>query len=63
MLKCGNPDALNNYCPVSLLPIVSKITERLVHEQLMEYLEIINWQYIRAETENFTALSVTPGYG
>ena len=38
ILKCGNPDVPNNYRPISLLPIVSKITERLVHEQLMEHL-------------------------
>ena len=38
ILKCGDPDVPNNYCPISLLPIVSKITERLVHGQLMEYL-------------------------
>ena len=46
---------LINYRPISLLPIVSKITERLVHGQLMEYLiKTINWRYIRAETESFT---------
>ena len=38
ILKCGNPDVPNNYRPISLLPIVSKITERLVHGQLIEYL-------------------------
>ena len=38
ILKCGNPDVPNNYRPISLLPIVSKITERLVHGQLMGYL-------------------------
>ena len=38
ILKCGNPDVPNNYRPISLLPIVSKITERLVQGQLMEYL-------------------------
>ena len=38
ILKCGNPDIPNNYRPISLLPIVSKITERLVHGQLTEYL-------------------------
>ena len=38
ILKCGNPDVPSNYRPISLLPIVSKITERLVHGQLMEYL-------------------------
>ena len=38
IFKCGNPDVPNNYRPISLFPIVSKITERLVHGQLMEYL-------------------------
>ena len=38
ILKCGNPDVPNNYRPISLLPIVSKITERVVHGQLMEHL-------------------------
>ena len=38
ILKCGNLDVPNNYRPFSLLPIVSKITDRLVHGQLMEYL-------------------------
>ena len=38
ILKCGNPDVPNNYRPISLLPIVSKVTERLVHGQLMEHL-------------------------
>ena len=38
ILKCGNPDVPSNYRPISLLPIVSNITERLVHGQLMEYL-------------------------
>ena len=38
ILKCGNPDVPNNYRPISLLPIVLKITERLVHGQLMGYL-------------------------
>ena len=55
ILKCGSPDVPSNYRPISLLPIVSKITERLVHGQLMEYLIKNNkLQYIRAETESFT---------
>ena len=38
ILKCGSPDVPSNYRPISFLPIVSKITERLVHGQLVEYL-------------------------
>ena len=36
IFKCGNPDVPYNYRPISLLPIISKITGRLVHEQLTE---------------------------
>ena len=38
ILKCGSPDVPSNYRSISLLPIVSKITGRLVHGQLVEYL-------------------------
>lgn len=38
ILKCSNPKVPNNYRRISLLPIISKITERLPHGQLMEYL-------------------------
>ena len=53
--KCGNSDVPNNYRPISLLPIVSKITERLVHGQLMEYLIRNNKLAVhQSGTENFT---------
>ena len=42
ILKSGDPEVPNNYRPISLLPIISKITERLVHGQLMEYLTMNN---------------------
>ena len=36
--KEGNPKDVNNYRPISILPLPSKIIERLVHTQVMEYL-------------------------
>ena len=37
MLTCfASPE---NYCPISVLPALSKIIERAVHSQLTEYLE------------------------
>ncbi|XP_065179965.1 CUB and sushi domain-containing protein 1-like [Sycon ciliatum] len=36
--KGGDPSQPTNYRPVSLLPIVSKLLERIVHEQLSQYL-------------------------
>ena len=35
-----------NYRPVSVLPLISKIFERIIYDQLSEYLEKIFKQYI-----------------
>ena len=40
--KGGNKDDFNNYRPISILPVLSKILEKAVHQQLMEYLETNN---------------------
>ena len=39
LYKNGDPDIVNNYRPVSILPVVSKILEKIVAKQLSEYLE------------------------
>lgn len=39
MYKAGNKEDPNNYRPISVLPILSKLFERIVNNQLMEYLE------------------------
>ena len=36
--KTGNKSELNNYRPISLLPTISKIFERVIHTQLYNYL-------------------------
>ena len=40
--KSGDVDKVTNYRPISLLPIVSKILEKIVANQLTEYLETNN---------------------
>ena len=35
--KSGDPTVCNNYRPVSLLPIVSKILEKVVHRQVLQF--------------------------
>ena len=40
LLKKGDPLVPKNYRPVALLPIFSKILERAVFQQLVEYLDI-----------------------
>ena len=37
--KGGYKDDKNNFRPISVLPVISKILERAVHHQLVQYLE------------------------
>ena len=37
-LKKGNKQFVKNYCPVSLLPICSKIFERIIYTNTYNYL-------------------------
>lgn len=39
IFKSGDIDDFNNYRPISILPIISKIMEKVVNQQLMEYIE------------------------
>ena len=37
--KKGNPSLLNNYRPISLLPVISKVIEKIISNQLRSYFE------------------------
>ena len=37
LFKSGSRNEAGNYRPVSILPAVSKLMERVVHNQVMEY--------------------------
>ena len=39
VFKNGNRTDTDNYRPISALPVMSKILERVVHKQLMDHLE------------------------
>ena len=39
LFKQGNRDDVNNYRPISVIPIVAKVFERIVYDQLYAYLE------------------------
>ena len=47
--KTGDSNLLNNYRPISILPLLSKVFEKVVHKQLYRYFEsrkiITNCQY------------------
>ena len=39
LFKSGNATELDNYRPISMLPVLSKVLERVVHTQFIDYLE------------------------
>ena len=39
MHKSGNKESPDNYRPISVLPVLSKVLEKVVHNQLSQYLE------------------------
>ena len=43
--KKGDSDVFNNYRPISVLPVLSKIFEKVVHKQLVNYLEKLDILY------------------
>ena len=43
ILKAGDQINLNNYRPISILPIFSRIFERVVQKQLKSYLDYFNF--------------------
>ena len=45
LFKKGNPELPSNYRPISLLPIFSKIFEKLMYKRLCRFLEIHNALY------------------
>ena len=42
LLKGGDPTLLNNYRPISKLSILAKVLERLVNDQVKDYLSLNN---------------------
>ena len=40
LFKQGNRSDLNNYRPISVIPVVAKVFERIIYDQLYNYLNI-----------------------
>ena len=38
LFKSGTKEEFNNYRPISILPVLSKILEKHIHDSLMEFL-------------------------
>ena len=39
LFKSGQRSLLDNYRPISILPVVSKLMERILHDQIYEYFD------------------------
>ena len=48
ILKKEDPSRTKNYKPISILPIVSKIFERILHKQVSSYVD----QFLNVEISN-----------
>ena len=46
LYKKGSKDDPGNYRPISVLPVIAKVLEKLVNGRLMDYLESNNILYI-----------------
>ena len=42
LYKNGSLEEVNNYCPISILPVMSKVLEKHVHDNLSEFLHEFN---------------------
>ena len=45
LYKKDDKELLNTYCPISFLPVISKIFDRIIYNQLYSYFEIYNILY------------------
>ena len=45
LFKKGDPTSLNNYRPISFLPALSKIFERVIYNQINNYFTLNNLYY------------------
>ena len=62
LFKQGDKTDKDNYCPISILPTVSKVIERAVHSQLYGYLDssnVLAVNQFRFRRARSTALALT----
>ena len=42
LFKAGERDQMKKYCPISILPVLSKVFERIKHNRFYSYLETLS---------------------
>ena len=62
VFKSGSKSDLDNYRPISILPVLSKLLEKFIHKQLIDHLEkncmLFNFQF-GFHSKRSTELAVT----
>ena len=58
LFKTGNRNSVSNYRPISILPTLSKIFEKLIHKRIYEFLETHNIIYDCQLTFNIQSIIV-----
>ena len=51
IFKSGGPSSALNYHPISLLPLISKILERIIHSRLMNYLQAVSYPAVIMDSD------------
>ena len=54
IFKKDDPTKTKNYRPVSVLPVVSKVFERIMHNQISEYINQLLSPYLRSYRQGFS---------
>ena len=54
IFKGGKPDDRSNYRPISVLPVVSRLFEKLIYDQLYQYLD--KHKYLVSHQSGFRSL-------
>ena len=52
-LKQGNRSVLNNYCPISVIPVVAKVFERIIYDQFYNHVTLLYTNSFQGTNRDF----------
>ena len=58
LFKKGSKLVPNNFRAISLLPLISKVLEKVIHDQMQIFLTVISYTATSQVSENFTLLTL-----
>ena len=63
IFKSGDTEVFSDYRPLSMLPVVSKVLEKLFYKRLIEYINMNNISFLMANMVFWKTLSTCRSYG